>query len=62
MVGTPRPSFLHHRPVGAEIDQRRQDAAMGVAALGVDHPFLAPGGLDLDAVVVHGDDLQAEPL
>ena len=51
----------HHRPVGAEIDQRRENAAVGEAALDVDHPFLAPGGLDLDAVVVHRDDLEPEP-
>src|SRR5262245_16567263 len=35
---------------------------MGKAALDIDHPFLAPGRLDLDAVVIHRDDFQAEPL
>src|SRR5262249_16542604 len=29
------PGLLHHRPVGGEIDQRRQDAAVGVAAIRV---------------------------
>ena len=54
--------LLHHRPVGGEIDQRRQHAAMGIAALRIDHPFLAPGRRQLDAVVMHRHDLEAEPL
>src|SRR6478752_5614898 len=52
----------HHGPVGAEIDQRRENAAVGEAAFDIDHPFLAPGGLDLDAVVMHSDDFQPQPL
>src|SRR5262245_16113437 len=54
--------LLHHRRIGAEIDQRRQHAAVRIAALDVDHPFLAPGGLDLDAVVVQCDYFQPQPL
>src|SRR5262249_15826251 len=50
-----------HRPVGAKIDQRRENASVGEAALQVDHPFLAPGGLEFDAVVVDGNDLEPEP-
>src|SRR5215470_3814694 len=51
-----------HGPVGSEIDQCRKDAAMGVAPVRVDLPFLAPRRGELDAIVVHRDDLDAEPL
>src|SRR5262249_29819093 len=54
--------LLHHRPIGTEIDQRRQHAAVRIAALDIDHPFLAPGRLDLDAVVVQRDYFQPQPL
>src|SRR5262249_60988920 len=54
--------LLHPRPVGREIDERCKDAAMGIAPIRVDHPLLAPGCGELDAVVVHGYDLEPEPL
>src|SRR5215211_5480534 len=50
------------RPVRRQIDERRDHAAVGVTPLRVDHPLLAPGGGELDAVVVHCHDLEAEPL
>src|SRR5262249_43977472 len=49
------------RPVGGEIDERGEHPAMRIAALGIDHPFVAPLRGELDAVVVHGLDLDAEP-
>src|SRR5262245_15335822 len=36
------------RPIGGEIDQRRENAAMGETALDADHPFLAPFRTDLN--------------
>ena len=54
--------LAHHRPVGAEVDQRGENAAVGEAALQVHHPFLAPVGVQLDAVVLDRDHLEAEPL
>ena len=38
------------------------NAAVRIAALRIDDPLLAPFRLDLDAVVVERNDLQAEPL
>jgi hypothetical protein len=35
---------------------------VGVATVGIDHPFLAPFRGQLDAIVVHGDDPEAQPL
>src|SRR5262249_34911428 len=51
-----------HRPVAAEIDQRGENPAVGVAPVGIDHPLLAPRRLQFDAIVVKRDDLQTEPL
>ena len=45
--------FPDHGPVGAEIDQGGQHAAVGIAAIRIDHPFLAPCRFQLDAVVMH---------
>ena len=61
MVGTPRPSFFTIAQSAPRSIERGQHAAMGVAALGIDHPFLAPGRGQLDAVVMEGDDLEAQP-
>src|SRR3974377_1587825 len=36
------------RPIGGEIDQRRENAAMGETTLDADHPFLAPFRTDLN--------------
>src|SRR6266852_2276100 len=58
----PAAGLLHHGPVGGEIDERGEHAAVSVAALRIDHPFLAPRGDELDAVVVHRLHLDAEPL
>src|SRR5438034_632098 len=44
--------LLDHGPVGADIDERGQNTAMAVAALGIDYPLLAPSRLELDAVLV----------
>src|SRR5215470_3045521 len=60
--GHAAPGAANHRPVRGKVDQCGEDAAMGVAAVRIDHPFLAPGRGQLDAVVVDGDDLDAEPL
>src|SRR5262249_8260635 len=38
------------------------NAAVGIAPVGIDHPFLAPGRGELDAVVVHRRHLEPEPL
>src|SRR5262245_61389910 len=54
--------LLDHRPIGTEIDQRGENAAMGVAPVRIDHPFFPPGRLQFDAVLVQRDDLEAEPL
>src|SRR5579862_858968 len=40
--------LFDHRPVGSEIDQRRQHAAAKTSALGIDDPLLAPLCPDLD--------------
>src|SRR5215831_13608699 len=54
--------LLDHGPVAAEIDQRGENPAVGVAPVRVDHPLLAPRRLQFDAVVVKCNDLQTEPL
>src|SRR4051794_3540248 len=54
--------LLHHCPVGAEVDQGGKHAAMGVAALGIDDPFLTPSGFDLDPVILHRDNFEPKPL
>src|SRR5262249_59543400 len=53
--------FFHEGPARAEIEQWGQPAAGGVARVGVDDPFPPPGRGQLDAVVVHRHDLEAEP-
>src|SRR5579862_5213590 len=45
------PGLFHQREIGGESDKCGENAAMGVAAFDIDHPFLAPLRLDLDAVV-----------
>src|SRR5262249_4494858 len=49
-------------PVAAEIDQRGENAAVGVAPVGIDHPLLPPRRLQFDAVVIERNDFQTEPL
>src|SRR5438046_10729906 len=49
------------RPVGAEIDEGRENTTVGVATLRVDHPLLTPLGLDLDSVRLDLEHLQANP-
>src|SRR5262249_6152122 len=56
------PGLLHHRPVSREINERRQNAAVSITPLRVDHPFLAPGRGELDAIVVQRHHLEPEPL
>src|SRR4029077_15502781 len=50
-----------HGPISCEIDQRRENAAMGVAALRVDDPFLAPRRRQFDAALAHGNHFQTQP-
>ena len=47
-------NFGHQRPVSGKVDQRRQNAAVGVFAIGVHHPLFAPGGLNLDFTFADG--------
>jgi hypothetical protein len=54
--------LLDHRPVGAEVDEGGEHAAMRIAPIGVHNPFLAPGRLELDAVLFDCYDLEAKPL
>src|SRR5262249_37401722 len=51
-----------HGPIGAEVDQRGANAAVGVARVRIDAPFFSPGRLQFDAVVVQRNDFEAEPL
>ena len=51
-----------NRIVRSDIDDRRQYAAMRVAALGVDYPFLAPRRLHLYAVLIDLHHGEVEPL
>ena len=46
------PGVFDQSPIGGEIDKRGQNAAMAIALLGIDHPFLAPGRFDIDAVFI----------
>src|SRR5262245_19965092 len=54
--------LLDHGPVRAEIDERGQHAAVGVASLRIDHPLFPPRRTQFDTVVVQRDHLQPEPL
>src|SRR5207247_10660040 len=45
----------------SDVDDGGKDAAMRVTAFGMDDPFLAPGGLDLDAVLPCADRRKAHP-
>src|SRR5580704_10082074 len=56
------PGLLDQREIRSEIDQGGEDAAVGIAAFDIDHPFLAPFCLDLDAVVADRDNRQSQPL
>src|SRR5689334_629462 len=56
------PGALHQRPIGGKVDQRREDTAVGVAAIGIHHPFFAPLRLQLDAIVMQGGNLNSKPL
>src|SRR5262249_4568685 len=51
-----------HGPVRAEVDERGENAAVGIAPLRIDHPFLAPTRFELDTVLVQRDDFEPEPL
>src|SRR5438093_3622073 len=46
----------------SHVDDGGKDAAMRETAFGMDDPFLAPGGLDLDAVFPCADCRKVEPL
>src|SRR6185437_5238299 len=52
----------NHRPIGREIDQRGEHAAMRIAPLRVHHPLLAPARLELDTVFAERDHLEPQPL
>src|ERR1700733_1762611 len=54
--------LLDERKIRGEIDQGGENAAVGVAPFDIDHPFLAPRRLDLDAVVADGEHGEPEPL
>src|SRR5262249_34873166 len=58
----PATGLPHHRPVSTEIDERGEHAAVSVAAVRIDDPFLAPGRHQLNALVAHSDHFQAQPL
>ena len=47
--------------VGGDIDNGGEYAAMRVAAHGVQHPILAPAGLELQFAVAEFHDFKAEP-
>src|SRR5262249_45568454 len=49
-------------PVAADIDQRGENAAVGIAPVRIDHPLLPPRHLQFDAVVIERDDFQTQPL
>src|SRR6266487_1201021 len=51
-----------HGPIGAAIDQRSENAAVGVAPVRIDHPFFSPRRLQFDAVVVERNDFETQPL
>src|SRR5262245_1729788 len=46
------PRFFDHGPVRAEIDERGQHAAVGVASLRIDYPLFPPRRTQFDSVVV----------
>ena len=54
--------LLDHGPVAAEIDQRGENAAVGIAPVRIDHPLLPPRRLQFDSVIGKRDDFQTEPL
>src|SRR6266550_4289016 len=54
--------LLDHGPVAAEIDQRGENAAVGIAPVWIDHPLLPPRRLQFDSVIGKRDDFQTEPL
>src|SRR5580704_833068 len=54
--------LLDQSEIRGEIDQGSEDAAVGITALDIDDPFLAPLRLDLDAVIADRDNRQPEPL
>src|SRR6266498_233292 len=49
-------------PVGAEIDQRVENAAVGVAPVRIDHPLFPPRRFQFNAVVMKCDDFETQPL
>jgi hypothetical protein len=61
--GRRRPAeLLDHRPVGGQIDERGEDAAVRPLALRIDDPLRPPLGLDLYRVVSDSRNRQPEPL
>src|SRR5262249_20882266 len=63
VVGGPAAAgFFAHGPIPAEIDWRGEDAAGGVAPVGVNSPLFPPRRLQFDAVVIERNDFQTEPL
>src|SRR5262245_467571 len=55
-------NLLDHGPVRAEIDERGQYAAVGVASVRIDHPLFPPCRTQFDTVVMQRDHFQSEPL
>src|SRR5262245_54834311 len=54
--------FLDHGPICADIDQRGENAAVGIAPVWIDHPLFPPRRLQFDAIVVERDDFETQPL
>src|SRR5258707_252938 len=54
--------FLDHGPSGAQVDQRGENAAVGVAAVRIDDPLFPPGRLQFDAALVQRNDFETQPL
>src|SRR5262249_19961541 len=54
--------LLDHGPVAADIDQRGENPAVGVAPVRVDYPLFPPRRLQFDAVVIERNDFQTQPL
>src|SRR4051812_104294 len=47
--------------VSCNIDYRCKNTAMCVASVRIDHPFLAPGRFDFDAIGIRFEDCEIEP-
>src|SRR5215467_4046346 len=54
--------LLDHGPVAADIDQRGENPAVGIAPVRIDHPLLPPRHLQFDAVLIERYDFQTQPL